>query len=82
MSNHYALLWNRTKEKLLREEKDTFDEILKQVQHIFTLSNGSNGGNFEFNKGKNVESAEMGNGHEIKTICESSFSKAADMVAG
>ena len=56
--------------------------MLKQVQHIFTLSNGSNGVNFEFNKGKNVESAEMGNGHEIKTLCESSFSKVADMVAG
>ena len=56
--------------------------MLKQVQHIFTLSNGSNGGNFEFNKGKNVESAEMGNGNEIKTLCESSVSKEADMEEG
>ena len=56
--------------------------MLKQVKQIFTLSNGSNGGNFKFNKGKSIESAEMGNGHEIKTLCESSFSKEADMVAG
>ena len=56
--------------------------MLKQILHIFKLSNGSNGGNFEFNKVKNVEIAEMGNGHEIKTLCESSFTKAADMVAG
>ena len=75
MSNHYALLCNRTKEKLLREEKDAFDGILKQVQQIFTISNESDGGNLEFNKGKNVESVEMGNGNEIKTLCESSVSK-------
>ena len=56
--------------------------MLKQVQHIFTLSNGSNGGNFEFNKGKNVETAKMGNGNEIKTLCESSVSNAADMAIG
>ena len=56
--------------------------MLKQVQQIFILSNESNRGNLELNKGKNVESAEMGNGHEIKTLCESSFSKATDMVAG
>ena len=48
---------------------------------MFTLSNEINRGNLEFNKGKNVESAEMGNGHEIKTLCESSFSKAANMAA-
>ena len=56
--------------------------MLKQVQQIFTLSNGSNGGNLEFNKGKNVESAEMGNGNEIKTLCESNVSKATDMEGG
>ena len=79
MPNHYALLCNRIKEKLLQEEKVSFDGMLKQVQQIFTLSNESNGGNLEFNKGKNVESVEMGNGNEIKTLCESSVSKAADM---
>ena len=59
-----------------------FDGMLKQVQQIFTLSNESNGGNLEFNKGKNVENAEMGNGNEIKTPCESSVSKAGDMEEG
>ena len=56
--------------------------MLKQFQQIFTLSNEINGGNLEFNKGKNVETAKMGNGNEIKTLCESSVSKAADMAAG
>ena len=82
LSNNYALLCNRTKEKILWEEKVSFDGMLKQVQYIFTLSNERNGGNSEFNKGKNVESAKMGNGNEIKTLCESSVNKAADMVAG
>ena len=82
LPNHYALLCNRTKEKLLREEKVAFDGMLKQVQHICTLSNERNGGNLEFNKGKNVESLEMGNGNEIKTLCESSVSKVVDMAMG
>lgn len=82
LSNHYALLCNRSKAKLSGEDKASFDGMLKQVQHIFTLSNESDGGNLEFNKGKNVESSEMGNGNEIKTLCESSVSKAADMAAG
>ena len=61
MPNHYALLYNKRNAKLLREEKASFDGMLKQVQQIFTLSNESNGGNLEFNKGKNVESVEKGN---------------------
>ena len=56
--------------------------MLKQFQQIFTLSNESNGGNLEFNKGKNVENAKMGNGNEIKTLCESNVSKSSDMAAG
>ena len=82
LPNHYALHCNRTKEKCLQEEKASFDGMLKQFQQIFTLCNGRNGGNLEFNKGKNVESSEMGNGNEIKTLCESSVSKAADMEVG
>ena len=70
------------KEKLLREEKYAFDGMLNPFQQIFTLSNEINGGNLEFNKGKNVESVEMGNGNEIKTLCESSVSKEFDMEAG
>ena len=42
--------------------------MLKQVQQIIRLSKESNVGNLEFNKGKNVESAKMGNGNEIKTV--------------
>ena len=52
----------------MREENVSFDGMLKQVQYIFTLSNESNGGNMEFNKGKNVESAKMGNVNEIKIV--------------
>ena len=56
--------------------------MLKQVQWIFTLINESNGGNLELNKGKNVESAKMGNENEIKTLCESTVNKVDDMAAG
>ena len=49
---------------------------------IFTLSNEINGGNLEFNKGKNAESDEMGNGNEIKALCESSVRKSGDMEVG
>ena len=56
--------------------------MLKQVQQIITLSKESNGGNLEFNKGENVETAKMGNGNEIKTLCESSVSKENDMATG
>ena len=73
---------NITKKKLSGEEKAAFDGMLMQVQQIFTLSNESDGGKLEFNKGKNVESAEMGNGNEIKTLCGSSVNKAANMAAG
>ena len=56
--------------------------MLKQVQQIITLKKEISGGNLEFNKGKNVETAKMGNGNEIKTLCESSVSNAADMATG
>ena len=82
LSNNYALLCNIKKAKLLWEEKVSFDEMLKQVEQIITLSKESNWGNLEFNKGKNVETAKMGNGNEIKTLCESTVNKAANMAAG
>ncbi|XP_057840239.2 uncharacterized protein LOC131050105 isoform X2 [Cryptomeria japonica] len=82
LSNHYALLCNRTRTKLPGEDKAAFDRMLKQIQQVFTLSNESDGGNFEFDKGKNVESGESGNGNEIKILCDASVSKAAEMAAG
>ncbi|KAH9296751.1 hypothetical protein KI387_028433 [Taxus chinensis] len=82
LSNHYALLCNRTRTKLPGEEKATFDGMVKQIQQIFTLSNESDGGNFGFDKGKNVESGETGNGNETKTLSDASVSKAAEMAAG
>ena len=64
--HYYAI---EQKKFFLQEEKATFDGMFKQFQQIFTLSTERNGGNLEFNKGNNVESAEMGNGNEIKTLC-------------
>ena len=38
MSNHYALLFNRRKEKLSFEQKFVYDGKFKHVQKIFSLS--------------------------------------------
>ncbi|KAK1300531.1 hypothetical protein QJS10_CPB13g00183 [Acorus calamus] len=82
LSNHYALLFNRRKSKLLSEQKSLYDGKLKQVQQIFSLGAEIEGSGADPDKGKNVESVEEESGNEIKIMRDSSVSKAADMAAG
>ncbi|KAF9675947.1 hypothetical protein SADUNF_Sadunf09G0087000 [Salix dunnii] len=82
LSNHYALLFNRRKAKLSSEEKSVYDGKLKLVQQIFSLSTEMDGNAAEFDKGKKIESATEGSSDEMKSLHDSSVSKAADMAAG
>ncbi|KAJ8637467.1 hypothetical protein MRB53_011734 [Persea americana] len=82
LSSHYALLFNRRKTKLSSEQKSFYDGKLRQVQQIFILSNEIEGNGVDPNKGKNIETVEEGSGNEMKTLRDSSVSKAADMAAG
>lgn len=79
LSNHYALLFNRRKAKLSSEQKPIFDGKLRQVQQIFSLTGELDG---ESDKGKKIETGAEGCGDEIKSLHDSSVSKAADMAAG
>ncbi|KAF8410587.1 hypothetical protein HHK36_003119 [Tetracentron sinense] len=82
LSNHYTLLFNRRKTKLSSEQKSVFDGKLRQVQQIFNLSTEIDGSGIESDKGKKIETIEEGSGDEMKILCDSSVSKAADMAAG
>lgn len=81
LSSHYALLFNRRKAKLSAEQKSFYEGQLKQVQQIFSLSNEVDENGAEADKGKKVEIVE-GSGDEMKTLRDSSVSKAADMATG
>eukprot|EP01018_Ginkgo_biloba_P039607 Gb_08797 [translate_table: standard] len=82
LSNHYALLYNRARSKLPGDQKASFDGMLKQLQQVFTLNNENDGGHLDIDKGKNIETGEMGDVNEMKTLCDSSVRKAAEMAAG
>lgn len=82
MSSHYALLFNRRKGKLSSEQKSTYDGKLKQVQQIFSLDIELDGSGAESDKGKKKETGDDGNSDEMKSLHDSSVSKAADMAAG
>ncbi|KAJ4827424.1 hypothetical protein Tsubulata_011073 [Turnera subulata] len=82
LSNHYALLYNRRKAKLSLEQKSAYDGKLKLVQQIFSLNDEKEGSGAESDKGKKIETGSDGNNDEIKTLHDSSVSKAADMAAG
>lgn len=82
LSNHYALLFNRRKAKLLSEQKSVYDGKLKHVQKILSLSTEIDGSSADSNKGKKLESAGQGHGDEMKILHDSSVSKAADMAVG
>ncbi|XP_065856326.1 uncharacterized protein [Euphorbia lathyris] len=82
LSSHYALLFNRRKAKLSPEQKSLYEGKLKLVQQIFDLSVEMNENGVESNKGKEKETGTEGNSDEIKTLHDSSVSKAADMAAG
>ncbi|GMN37521.1 hypothetical protein TIFTF001_006881 [Ficus carica] len=82
LSSHYALLFNRRKGKLSTEQKSVYDGMLKEVQHIFSLSTVLDGSGVESGKGKKKETEVDGSSDEIKDLHDSSVSKAADMAAG
>ncbi|BBH09502.1 hypothetical protein Prudu_022014 [Prunus dulcis] len=82
LSSHYALLFNRRKGKLSSEQKSTYDGKLKQVQQIFSLDIELDGSGAESDKGKKKETGDDGNSDEMKSLHDSSVSKAADMAAG
>ncbi|XP_038888847.1 uncharacterized protein LOC120078631 [Benincasa hispida] len=81
LSNHYTLLYNRRKGKLSQDQKSVYDGKLKQVQQIFSLSNEIEGSSLKSGKGKNLVVGEEGN-DEMKSLYDSSVSKAAEMAAG
>lgn len=80
LSNHYALLFNRRKAKLVSEQKSFYVGKLKQVQEIFNLSVLIDA-DVELDKGKAIKATED-NGNELKTLRNASVSRAADMAAG
>lgn len=82
LSNHYALLFNRRKGKLSSEEKSVYDVKLKQVQQIFSLGTEFDGSGVELEKGKKVESGADSTFDEMKSLHDSSVTKAAEMAAG
>uniref|UniRef100_A0A0A0K6Q1 DUF7798 domain-containing protein n=1 Tax=Cucumis sativus TaxID=3659 RepID=A0A0A0K6Q1_CUCSA len=81
LSNHYTLLYNRRKGKLSQDQKSVFDGKLKQVQQIFSLGNAIEENSSKSEKGKKLEVGEEGN-DEMKSLYDSSVSKAAEMAAG
>ncbi|KAF3435679.1 hypothetical protein FNV43_RR22770 [Rhamnella rubrinervis] len=82
LSNHYALLFNRRKGKLSSEQKSLYDGKLKEVQQIFSMHVEMDGSGVESDKGKKKETVVDGSIFEIKSLHDSSLSKAADMAAG
>ncbi|XP_068321690.1 uncharacterized protein [Pyrus communis] len=82
LSSHYALLFSRRKGKLSSEQKSVYDGKLKEVQQIFSLDIKLDGSGAESDKGKKKETRDDGNTDEMKTLHDSSVSKAADMAAG
>ncbi|XP_050364781.1 uncharacterized protein LOC126783365 [Argentina anserina] len=82
LSSHYALLFNRRKGKLSSEQKYVYDGKLKLVQQIFSLDSELDGSGTESDKGKKKDTETDGNSDEMKSLHDSSVSKAADMAAG
>ncbi|KAI8026466.1 hypothetical protein LOK49_LG02G03542 [Camellia lanceoleosa] len=82
LSNHYALLFNRRKAKLLSEQKSFYDGKLKQVQQIFSSSSEIDGSATASGKGKRIETGAEGSADEMKNLHDSSVKKAAEMAVG
>lgn len=82
MSSHYALIFNRRKGKLSPDQKSVYDGKLKLVQQIFNLNTELDGSGAESDKGKKKETGADGHNDEMKSLHDSSVSKAADMAAG
>ncbi|PQM35971.1 uncharacterized protein Pyn_38916 [Prunus yedoensis var. nudiflora] len=69
LSSHYALLFNRRKGKLSHQNRN--------LLMMESLNSGA-----ESDKGKKKETGDDGNSDEMKSLHDSSVSKAADMAAG
>ncbi|KAJ8450830.1 hypothetical protein Cgig2_032455 [Carnegiea gigantea] len=82
LSSHYTLLFNRRKAKLLPEQKSFYEGKVKQVQQILDLSAETEDTAAEPDKGKKIETLADGSDEEMKNLCDSTVSKAADMAAG
>ncbi|CAL0318609.1 unnamed protein product [Lupinus luteus] len=82
LSSHYALLFNRRKAKLSAEQKSEYDAKLKEIQQLFNLSSEIDGSNASSNKGKTIKRGNEGSSDEMKSLHDSSVSKAAEMAAG
>ncbi|BBN07617.1 hypothetical protein MPTK1_4g05060 [Marchantia polymorpha subsp. ruderalis] len=79
LANHYTLLCNRARAKLVGEAKINFDTTLKQLQPVLTLDDDTDEGSV---KGKRVEAGYSFSENEVKALQESSISKAAEMTTG
>lgn len=82
LSSHYALLFNRRKAKLSPEEKSLYEGKVKQVQQILQLNTETEKTIVQSDKGKKIEIGAEGSDAELKSLHDSSLSKAADMAAG
>ncbi|GMH13426.1 hypothetical protein Nepgr_015267 [Nepenthes gracilis] len=82
LSNHCALLFNRRKAKLSSELRSFYEGRLKAVQQILDLSTQTDAITAESKKGKKIETRSEGSDNELKSLHDSSISKAADMAAG
>lgn len=82
LANHYTLLFNRRKTKLSSEQKSIYEGKLKQVQQIFSFSSEIDGTAVESEKGKKIETGVEDGADEMKSLHDSSVSKAAEMAAG
>lgn len=82
LSNHYAMLFNRRKAKLTSEQKSIYEGKLKQVQQIFNLNTEMDGSGAESDKGKKIDTVTEGSEGEMKSLHDSSVSRAAEMAAG
>ncbi|GAB2246689.1 hypothetical protein Droror1_Dr00006571 [Drosera rotundifolia] len=81
LSNHYALLFNRKKKKLVAEVRSFHETRLKKVQQILDL-NSDVDPITESGKGKQIETKAEVSDSELKILHDSGVNKAADMAAG
>ncbi|KAG0495212.1 hypothetical protein HPP92_006206 [Vanilla planifolia] len=70
------------KSKLASEQKSFYDGKLKQIKQILSLGSSFEENEIDLDKGKNVETSNDVNDVEMKSLRDSSVSKAADMAAG
>ncbi|KAL2927559.1 Sensor protein CutS [Bienertia sinuspersici] len=82
LSSHYTLLFNRRKAKLSSEDRLFYEGMAKQVQQILNLNTETERTIEESDKGKKIEVGADGSDSELKSLHDSSLSKAADLAAG